>query len=77
MKKFTKESLLHYDGKDGRPAYVAVDGTVYDVTNNPHWTGGTHHGHLAGRDLSVAITHSPHGKSVLRKLNKVGTYSEN
>lgn len=76
MEKFTKESLAKFDGKNGRPAYVAIDGEVYDVTGNPHWAEGEHHGNLAGRDLTVEIGQSPHGKSVLGKLKKVGTYEE-
>ncbi|MCT6807216.1 MAG: steroid-binding protein, partial [Bombilactobacillus sp.] len=31
MEKFTKESLAKYDGKNGNPAYVAINGDVYDV----------------------------------------------
>ena len=31
---FTKESLAQFDGKDGRPAYVAYQGKVYDVTGS-------------------------------------------
>lgn len=76
METFTKSSLAKYDGKDGRPAYVAINGTVYDVTGNPHWAEGEHHGNLAGQDLTIAIGQSPHGESVLGKLKKVGTYSE-
>ena len=34
MRKFTKETLSNYNGKNGRPAYIAFNGTVYDVTNN-------------------------------------------
>ncbi len=70
-KKFTAESLKNYDGKNGRPAYIAVDGVVYDVTNNSHWTNGDHHGLTAGQ----AILKSPHGHSVLHRINKVGTYT--
>ncbi|WEV39751.1 cytochrome B5 [Lactobacillus sp. ESL0684] len=76
MEKFTKESLAKFDGKNGNPAYVAIDGTVYDVTGNSHWTDGEHHGVEAGRDLTEAIAQSPHGKSVLGNLKEVGTYSE-
>lgn len=73
MKEFTVEELAQFDGKDGRKAYVAVDGKVYDVTGNSHWTNGEHHGTLAGRDLTKAIEASPHGLSVLAKLEQVGT----
>ena len=34
MRKFTKETLSNYNDKNGRPAYIAFNGTVYDVTNN-------------------------------------------
>ena len=32
---FTPEELTAFDGKDGRKAYVAVEGKVYDVTGVP------------------------------------------
>ncbi len=32
-KIFTLDELKNYDGKEGRKAYIAVDGVVYDVTN--------------------------------------------
>ncbi|MDF7682804.1 cytochrome b5 domain-containing protein [Lactobacillus sp. ESL0679] len=76
MEKFTKESLAKYDGKNGNPAYVAIDGKVYDVTGNSHWTNGEHHGFSAGQALDEGIAQSPHGKSVLAKLNQVGTYED-
>ena len=31
---FTEESLARFDGRDGRPAYVAYQGKVYDVTGS-------------------------------------------
>lgn len=40
MRKFTKETLSNYNGKNGRSAYIAFNGTVYDVTNNTHWLNG-------------------------------------
>lgn len=72
MQTFTLDELKHYDGQDGRPAYVAVDGVVYDVSQVGPWKGGQHHGNHAGADLSQAITHAPHLKSVLPKLPVVG-----
>ena len=72
-KVFTAEELSHFDGEEGRPAYVAIDGVVYDVTNVEAWKGGHHHGNDAGKDNSNAILMSPHGKKVLEKLPKMGT----
>ncbi|QQO10669.1 cytochrome b5 domain-containing protein [Breznakiella homolactica] len=71
---FTAEELARYNGTNGNPAYVAVDGTVYDVTNVPQWAGGKHYqGLTAGKDLTEEIKKSPHGTSVLSKLPVVGT----
>ncbi|MTV82297.1 cytochrome b5 domain-containing protein [Secundilactobacillus folii] len=68
----TKEQLKQYDGKNGNKAYVAIDGTIYDVTDVDAWKDGAHHGHTAGKDLSDAIMTAPHKKSVLAKLPVVG-----
>lgn len=71
-KIFTLDELKNYDGKEGRKAYIAVDGVVYDVTNVAAWQGGTHHGNNAGNDVSDRIFKAPHGKSTLEKLEVVG-----
>ncbi len=72
MQTFTKAELKQYDGQDGRPDYVAVDGVVYDLSHVGPWQGGHHHGNVAGQDLSAVITHAPHMKTVLPKLPVVG-----
>lgn len=71
---FTLEELATFDGKNGQPAYVAVDGIVYDVTNVPEWAGGEHMGGItAGQDLTEEIKDiSPHGLRVLEDLPIVG-----
>jgi predicted heme/steroid binding protein len=71
-KVFTLEELAKYDGKNGNPAYVAVNGVVYDVTDRPLWKNGTHNGHLAGTDQTELIKLSPHGQSKLKDLPVVG-----
>lgn len=71
-KIFTLDELKNYDGKEGRKAYITVDGVVYDVTNVAAWQGGTHHGNNAGNDVSDRIVKAPHGKSTLEKLEVVG-----
>ncbi len=70
--ELTVEELAAYDGKNGNPAYVAVDGVIYDVTDGPQWANGTHNGNTAGKDLTDVIKSAPHGESVLAKLTVVG-----
>ena len=65
--------LGDYDGQDGNPGYVAVDGIVYDVTDNEAWAGGVHMDDFpAGHDYTEEILESPHGESVLENLEVVG-----
>lgn len=73
-KTFTAAELAQFNGVDGAPAYVAIEGTVYDVTAIPQWAAGKHHGNLAGLDQTEAIKQSPHGQSVLSMLPLVGKY---
>lgn len=66
MKEFTLEDLKQFDGQDGRPAYVAYKGMVYDLTESSMWDGGDHEGmHAAGRDLTVEHEDAPHDEHVL------------
>lgn len=61
MKEFTLEELKGFDGRDGRPAYVAFDGVVYDVTESAMWNDGDHEGmHQAGADLTGEHADAPH-----------------
>ena len=70
---FTVAELAKYDGQNGAKAYVACNGTVYDVTDLPQWNNGSHEGHVAGTDLTDVISQSPHGESILKNLPVVGT----
>lgn len=73
QQEFTLEDLSTYDGTGGRAAYVAVDGIVYDVSNEATWGGGTHFGLYAGKDLSSSFMGCHKGMSeILNKLPKVG-----
>ena len=75
QKTFTAAELSKYNGQNGNPAYVAVSGVVYDVTNAKGWSNGTHkNGVTAGKDLTKEINSAPHGLSVLSGLPVVGTY---
>ena len=71
--ELTLDQLKQYDGKNGNPAYIAVDGVLYDVTNVREWSNGKHQGYSAGQDLTDAIKNrSPHGISKLKGVPVVG-----
>lgn len=72
QKEFTLEELAYYDGSEGRPAYVAVNGLVYDVSLNATWGGGTHFGLYAGKELTQEFNGCHQNKSILNKLPIVG-----
>lgn len=67
------EELSEFDGQNGNPAYIAIDGVIYDVTNAAPWNGGAHNGYGAGMDLTEEIKNSsPHGVSKLEGLPVIG-----
>ena len=73
----TKSELARHDGRDGRPAYLAVNATIYDVTASPLWAGGDHQGaHQAGADLTEALKNAPHVRAVVERFPVVGRLEE-
>lgn len=73
LRKFTLEELKEYDGKQGRPAYIAYKGKVYDVTDSYLWIDGDHQGeHQAGKDLTNEIKTAPHGEEALERVKIIG-----
>jgi predicted heme/steroid binding protein len=69
----TLAELAQNDGCDGRPAYVAVNGTVYDVSKSPRWQNGFHPpDHQAGRDLTEELASAPHVRAVVERFPVVG-----
>ena len=71
-KEFTLDELTQYDGTMGKPAYVAVNGIVYDVSANSKWSRAVHHGLTAGKDLSLEFESCHGAANNLAKLTKVG-----
>lgn len=72
IKTFTVKELSEFDGTSGKPAYAAVNGIVYDVSNEATWGGASHFGLLAGKDLTEQFNGCHKQEAVLSKLPKVG-----
>lgn len=71
--RISLEQLSHCDGKEGRPAYVAYRGFVFDVSHSSLWKEGNHQSrHQAGRDLTEEFAAAPHGTLVLARVPIVG-----
>ncbi len=76
-RRFTKEELRRYNGKDGAPAFVAFEGKVYDVSDSFLWQNGRHQAiHDAGVDLTGSLDQAPHGADLLKRFPIVGTLGE-
>ncbi len=70
--KASGSDLSGFDGLEGRPAYIAYQGKVYDVTESLKWKDGKHFGkHAAGGDLTEALKGAPHGPEVLERMKAV------
>jgi len=73
MKEMTSEELLSFNGKDGKPVYIAFQGKVYDVSKSPLWSKGLHmNRHPPGKDLSGEVSAAPHGTEVFERYPEVG-----
>jgi len=67
--RFTQDELSHFDGKEGRPAYFAYQGKVYDATSSKLWKEGSHmKKHPAGSDLTDLLKMAPHGEEKLFQM---------
>jgi len=73
---FDPKTLANFDGVDGRPAYVAYKGSVYDLSSSARWRKGIHFRHPAGKELTGAMSGAPHGEDKLEEFWRVGKYDE-
>jgi predicted heme/steroid binding protein len=76
---FTLDELkTDYTGLNGQPAYVALYGIVFDVSNIATWGGGTHFGLLSGDDASSGARacgfHNP--LDIMRIMPAVGYFEK-
>ncbi|MFA5352856.1 MAG: CopD family protein [Thermodesulfovibrionales bacterium] len=71
--EFTLDELAAFDGREGRPAYFACKGIVYDATQSRLWKEGSHmRKHSAGADLSDALKMAPHDEEKLLSIPQAG-----
>lgn len=73
----TPDEISRFDGKEGRPAYVAYKGLVYDVSGSRLWKDGAHaRKHLAGFDHTNVLKNAPHGEEKIMSMPVAGKLSE-
>lgn len=75
MQQFSEKELREYNGQEGKPAYIAYKGRVYDVTSSKLWKNGSHFKkHFAGCDLTSELANAPHSDSVFENFPWVGEF---
>ena len=73
QKKITMQELEENNGKNGKPAYFAYKGKVYDVSQSSFWLDGDHLGmHQAGKDLTEELEMAPHKEENFQRVKLVG-----
>ena len=73
QKKITRQELEENNGKNGKPAYIAYKGKVYDVSQSSFWLDGDHLGmHEAGKDLTEELEMAPHREENFQRVKLVG-----
>lgn len=68
----TPTELAAADGLDGRPAWISVNGIVFDVSEAAGWKDGEHRGVKAGTDGTDLFVSSPHGLDFMARTPVVG-----
>ncbi len=72
-REMTPEQLSAFDGREGRPAYIAYKGLIYDISNSRLWKNGAHMvKHRAGTDLTDALATAPHGEDKVLAMPHIG-----
>lgn len=74
LPEYTLEQLEEFDGTGEKLAYIAISGTIYDMTGIKQWSNGIHHGLKAGKDVTEFFnTCHKDEQEILSKLKAVGT----
>ena len=73
QKKVTRQELEENNGKNGKPAWMAYQGKVYDVSESSFWIEGEHLGmHNAGKYLTNELEMAPHREENFVRVKYVG-----
>jgi 2-oxoglutarate/2-oxoacid ferredoxin oxidoreductase subunit beta len=73
LKPFTLEELQRFNGREGKPIYVAYKEKVYDLSASSLFQGEKRmRCHIAGKDLTRDIDLAPHGEDLVFKFPLVG-----
>jgi predicted heme/steroid binding protein len=72
-KTFTLTELAKYNGKNGQPSYIAVNGKIYDVSSL--FVDGTHRGCTAGQDVTANFS-DIHSQAILSQFSIIGTLAK-
>jgi len=77
QKKISKQELEENNGKNGKPAYFAYKGKVYEVTDSSMGLDGEHMGmHVAGKDLTEELEMAPHREENFDRVKYVGELAQ-
>jgi len=69
----TLAELSQFDGREGRRAYIAYQGQIYDVTKGRWWIEGMHAArHQAAGDLTADLPQAPHGEENILRMPVIG-----
>ena len=72
-RELTPDQLSPFDGNEGRPAYIAYKGMIYDISGSRLWKNGQHMmKHHAGTDLTDMLKSAPHGEDKVLAMPQVG-----
>lgn len=69
---YTRSQLALRNGQDKPQIWVALNGTIYEVTESRLWRNGKHYEHWAGQDLTEELIDAPHTETVFEKFKVVG-----